>query len=81
MKFILNAIKLVIVSILAIFYWPINKFFMYFQKHYRSWKRDDMVSYIIATPLYFLLFIIASLISIPLETIATGMHPPLEKFK
>lgn len=81
MNLIITAIKIVIVSILSLFYYPINKLFVYFQKHYRAWKKDDMVSYIIATPLYYLMFIVASLISIPLETIASGMHPPLDKFK
>jgi hypothetical protein len=78
---ILKAIKIVIISILAIFYYPITATLNFFQKHYRLWKREDTVSYVLATPLYYLLIIIATIISMPFEALGEGMHPPLDKFR
>ncbi len=81
MKTIVTAIKIVLISILAIFYYPVIKFFVWFQKYYRIWKREDPVSYAIATPLYWLAFLVTTIIAIPFENLAGGMHPPLDKFR
>jgi hypothetical protein len=78
---IITAIKIVFISIISIFYYPVNTFFRFFQAHYRSWRREDKISFIIATPLYYLLFLVSAILSIPFENTAMGMHPPLEKFK
>jgi drug/metabolite transporter (DMT)-like permease len=81
LTFILNAIKLVIISILSLFYFPLNMFFLWFQKHYRSWKLTDRTSYRIATPLYYLLFFLTAAISTPLEIMGEAFHPPLDGFR
>lgn len=81
MKTIIFAIKIVIISILSIFYYPLNTLFVWFQGIYRGWKRNDQVSFYIATPLYYLLFMITAGLSIPFEKLGEGMHPPLDKFK
>ncbi len=79
--FILNAIKIIIIAILAIFYYPLNTAFLFLQKHYRLWKKEDKISYILAMPLYYLLFVITAILSFPLETLGEGFHPPLGGFK
>jgi hypothetical protein len=66
---------------MSIFYYPLNTLFVWFQERYRDWKRNDKVSFYIATPLYYLLFIITAGLSIPFEKLGEGMHPPLDKFK
>jgi hypothetical protein len=68
-------------SILVIFYYPLNTLFLYMQEHYRAWWKDDKVSYILATPLYYLLFLVVSLISFPLEFLGDRAHPGLYRFE
>lgn len=81
MKTIIFAIKIVIISILSLFYYPLNTLFVWFQSRYRDWRRNDIVSFYLATPLYYLLFLITAGLSIPFEKLGEGMHPPLDKFK
>ncbi len=81
MKLILTGIKIVIVAILSLFYWPLNTFFLWFQKHHRKWQKEDRVSYFLSIPLYYLLFLITAIISVPLETMGESFHPPLSKFR
>ena len=81
MGFILSAIKIVIISILSLFYYPLNTAFLYLQKHYREWQVHDRTSYFIATPLYFLLFLVTSILSYPLETMGDAYHPPIGGFR
>ncbi len=78
---IIRIIKFIIVSILAVIYWPINAFFLWFKKYYLAWRKEDVVSFIIATPLYYVLFIIVAIISVPLEIFGNDMHPPLSSFR
>jgi drug/metabolite transporter (DMT)-like permease len=80
-KFIWNAIQIVIISILSIFYYPLNTAFMALQKHYRIWQKEDRTSFYIATPLYYLLFIVTALLSFPLEHLGEGFHPSLPGFR
>lgn len=79
--FILQLIKIVIISILSIFYYPLNTVFLYLQKHYRTWRKDDTVSFIIATPLYYMLFVVTAILSFPLEMMGEAFHPGLPGFK
>ena len=78
---IVKAIKFIIVSILGILYWPFNTLFMYLKKHYFQWRETDMISYIIATPIYWFCFIVVIIISIPVEIMGEGLHPPLDRFR
>ena len=81
MNTILSGIKIIIIAILAVFYWPLNTFFLWFQKHYRKWQVEDRTSFYIATPLYYLLFILTALLSVPLEAMGEAFHPPLAGFR
>ncbi len=81
MNFIITAIKIIIISILSIFYWPLNMAFLWLQKHYRKWQVEDRTSFYIATPLYYLLFFITSVLSVPLEMMGEAFHPPLNGFR
>lgn len=81
MEIIATAIKILIIAILSVFYYPLNTAFLYLQKHYRIWQVEDRVSFIIATPLYFLLFLVTSILSFPLENMGEAFHPPLGGFK
>jgi|GEM_PF-1500452 len=81
MTLIIQAVKIVIISFLSIFYWPLNTAFLFLQKHYRTWWKTDRVSYIIATPLYYFLFLITAILSFPLEAMGEAFHPPLPGFK
>lgn len=78
---IIRAIKFVIMALLSFIYWPINTFFLWVQGHYRKWQKEDMVSFIVATPLYYLLFIIVFILSMPLEVLGEGMHPSIGRFR
>ena len=78
---IIKIIKFVIVSLLAIVYWPINMLFLFMKKHYFIWKKEDKISYILATPLYLILFILAFLISFTMDILGTAAHPPLSRFQ
>ena len=80
-SFITNAIKLLIIAILSLFYYPVNLSFITLQKYYRQWQVHDRVSFYIATPLYYLLFLITSILSFPLESLASAYHPPLDGFR
>ena len=40
-----------------------------------------MISYIIATPIYWFCFIVVIIISIPVEIMGEGLHPPLDRFR
>lgn len=81
MGFILSSIKLIIISVLSLFYWPLNTSFLYLQKHYRIWQKEDRVSFIIATPLYYLLFLVTSLLGFPLEIMGEAFHPGVGGFR
>lgn len=81
MKIIFTAIKIIIISILSVFYYPLNTSFLFLQKHYRAWKTDDRISYIIATPLYYFLFIVTAILSLPLEIMGDAFHPSLGGFR
>jgi hypothetical protein len=81
MGFIITSIKLIIISILAVFYYPLNTAFLYFQKHYRAWEKEDRVSFILATPLYYLLFLVTSVLGLPLEMMGEAFHPGLGGFR
>lgn len=79
--FIWSAIQIIIISILSIFYFPLNTAFLWFQKHYRKWQVVDKTSFYIATPLYYLLFLVTAILSVPLESLGEGFHPPLGGFR
>jgi len=81
MAFIINVLKFIIICVLAIFYWPLNTFFLWFQGFYFDWKKTDRVSFWIATPLYYLLFLITALLSFPLEVMGMNQRPSLPGFK
>ena len=81
METIINGVKIIIIAFLAIFYYPINSAFLFFQKHYRDWQVTDRTSYFIATPLYWLLFLVTSILSIPIERMGDAYHPPLGGFR
>jgi hypothetical protein len=81
MKFIVGIIKLLIIAVLSMFYWPLNTAFLYMQKHYRIWQVEDRVSFYIATPLYYILFIVTSILSVPLENMGEAAHPGLDGFQ
>lgn len=81
MKGIIFFIKVIIISILCVFYYPLNTVFLFLQEHYRSWWKDDKLSYILATPLYYLLFLIVSLLSFPLELMGDRIHPGIPGFR
>ncbi len=78
---IIKAIKFIIVALLAVVYWPINMIFVYIRDHYLKWQKTDKISFILATPLYWLFYILVVLISAPLEKMGDGLHPQLGKFR
>lgn len=78
---IAQGLKFLLVAILSILYWPFNTIFVYLKKHYLKWQKEDMVSFIIATPLYWSFYLIVLVISYPLELLGEGLHPGLETFK
>ena len=81
MQTIWNIIRFVIVSLLAIVYWPINMLFLFVKKHYFIWKKEDRISYILMTPIYWLVFFLAFIISFPMDILGTDAHPPLSGFQ
>lgn len=62
-------------------YWPVNMLFLLLKKNYFKWKKEDRVSFYIATPLYYFFFIIAALLSLPLELLGGSIHPPLSGYR
>lgn len=80
-NFIITVIKIVIISVLTIFYYPLNMAFLWLQSHYFKWKTTDRISFYIATPLYYLLFLITFILSVPIETMGEAFHPPLPGFR
>ena len=81
MKGVIFFIKIILIAALCVFYYPLNTIFLLLQKHYRAWWKDDKISYVLATPLYYLLFLIVSIISVPLETLGEKIHPGLKFFE
>ncbi len=81
MSTVVKIIKFIFVALLSVLYWPLNTLFLYMKKHYLKWEKEDRISFIIATPLYYFLFLIVVILSYPLETIGQGLHPPLSGFK
>jgi hypothetical protein len=81
MQIIIRLIKFIIVAVLSIVYWPINVLFQYLKKHYFKWKKEDRISFILATPIYYICFIIVAALSVPLEIFGEGLHPPLGGFR
>lgn len=81
MEYLVKAIKFVIISILSVLYWPLNTSFLWFQGHYRKWWSTDRFSFYIATPLYYLFFVIVVILSLPLEIMGEKAHPQLPRFR
>ena len=81
LNFIITVIKFIIISVLSLFYFPFNTAFLWVQKHYRKWQVTDRVSFYICTPLYYLLFAITFVLSVPIETLGEAFHPPLGGFR
>jgi hypothetical protein len=78
---IIKAIRFVLISLFMVLYWPVNMLFLLMKKSYFKWKQEDRVSYIIATPLYYFFFVVAALLSLPLEIMGDKAHPPLDGFR
>jgi hypothetical protein len=81
MMLIIKAIKFIIIIILSVIYWPINTAFLWVQSHYRKWQKEDMVSFIVATPLYYLFFLVVVILSIPIEFLGEEAHPQISIFR
>lgn len=81
MELLIKGIKFIIISILSVLYWPFNQSFLWFQGHYRKWWKEDRLSFIIATPLYYLFFVIVVIFSLPLEIFGEKAHPQLPRFR
>lgn len=78
---LIRLIKFILVSILSLFYIPLNWIFLKIQGPYRRWYKEDLVSFIIATPLYYLFFVIVAILSIPLEKLGEELAPPVKDFR
>ena len=78
---ILKALRFIIASILAVFYWPINLLFRTFKANYFIWKKEDQFAYILATPLYWIFVIVTSFFSYTIEQLGDAIHPPLDGFR
>ena len=78
---IIQILKFILVSVLSVLYWPLNTLFTYMKKHYLKWEKEDKISFIIATPIYYFMFIIVLILSFTLEKVGEGLHPPLSGFK
>jgi hypothetical protein len=81
MNYIIKGIKFILVSVLAVLYWPLNFLFMKVKDRYLAWKEEDRISFIIATPLYYFLFIIVAIVSYPLEILGDGLKPQIGTFR
>ncbi len=78
---IIKTIKFLIVCILGVLYWPMNYLLGKIKKPYLRWEKEDKLSFILATPLYYLFFIIVVILSVPLEMLGEEMAPTLSTFK
>ena len=78
---IIKIIKFIIVSVLAIVYWPLNFLFLKIKDKYLLWKDEDRISFIIATPLYYFFFLIVGILSYILETLGTELKPQIGTFQ
>ncbi len=74
MELIVQLLKFIVATLLGIIYYPLNLFFLWFQKHYFKWKMNDSISFYAATPLYYLLFVIVVIISYPCEKLGESLH-------
>ena len=81
MGIIWTVIRFILISILSIFYWPLNVLFTLLKKHYFIWKKEDKLSFYLATPFYYLLLIITATISTIFGNLAEAAHPGLDGFK
>lgn len=81
MNYIIKGIRFILVSVLAVLYWPLNFLFIKVKDRYLAWKEEDRISFIIATPLYYFLFIIVALVSYPLEMLGAKFMPSIETFQ
>ena len=74
-------IRFVIISLLMVLYWPMNMLFVLLKKHYFIWKKEDKISFWLATPIYWLMFLLTAIIAAPMEALADAAHPPLDGFR
>ena len=81
MGYVIKAIKFILVSVLAVLYWPINFIFLRVKAKYLDWKDTDRISFYIATPLYYLFYILVLLISRPLELLGDEFGPQIKTFQ
>ena len=81
MNYIIKGIQFILVSVLAVLYWPINFLFIRIKDKYLAWKEEDRISFIIATPLYYFFFILVAIISFPLETLGGKLNPSINTFQ
>ncbi len=68
-------VRVLLIVILGVIYFPINKLYMHVQKWYFGMKHKDIIVYYAFTPFYWLLVAITYIISAPYEFISTlGIH-------
>ena len=78
---IIKALRFILASIFAVFYWPINLLFRTFKTNYFIWKNEDRFAFIIATPLYMIFVVITTIFSRIIEALGESIHPPLDGFR
>lgn len=70
MKFV----RILLTVVFGILYWPINMLHTKVQKWYFAQKKTDIVVWYLFTPIYALLVVITTIISVPYEAVAKNLH-------
>ncbi len=76
-----KVIRFIIISLLMVVYWPMNMIFLQIKKHYFKWKKEDRISFWLATPFYWFFFLLTAIIAFPFEMLGEAAHPPLDGFR
>jgi hypothetical protein len=72
--FIIRVIRIILTLILGAIYWPLNTVYLRIQKWYFGMKTKDIIVWYAFTPFYWILVVIVTIISVPYEAIANGLH-------
>ena len=67
-------IRILLTVVLGVIYIPLNTLNSSVKKWYFRVKKEDEVVYYLFTPIYWILVIVTTIISIPYEAIATDLH-------
>lgn len=67
-------IRILLTVAFGIIYLPVNNLYIIVQTWYLKIKKEDEITYYLFTPIYWVLFVVTIILSIPYQMVAKDLH-------